>query len=298
MRIATILLLLCAPILSFSQNLNKLEKQVKKVVKSLQSGNEELYKKLIISKKNYTELTNHLIESRGVEEINTDSMYSALIDKSISSFNKKVAKYKADSIDLKEISFKDFNYKIIRNNNEVKADAEILVNTIKGEKSIKTKYVYFNKKWVTMGYIGGLIDKERICECIEKMTIAKIQDPKCMVYLNSLDPIIEALPEAEKEELMNEITACMKDYSEDKTEKTEFDSTSSLTHEQKEKIKYELEKAAPNYCDCIRASSKEVEPTKECKEMQTKFKTFVEQQTPEIKDYIFELFKACLPVIE
>ena len=280
---------------SKAQNITKLEKQAKKVVKSLQSENEDGYKKLIISQKSYTELTNHFIASRGVENINTDSMYSALTKKSINSYLKKVSKLKQDSVILDKISFKDLNYKIIRSDNEVKADVEILVNTNKGEKSIKTKYIYFNKKWGTMGYIGSIIDLDRICECVEKMTLSKIQDPQCMVYLNSLDPIIQALPEAEKEELMNQITACMKDYSEEKTEKLEVDSNSSLTHEQKEKIKYELEKAAPNYCDCIGASSKNVEPTKECKEMQTMFKSFVENQPSEVKDYIFELFKDCLP---
>ena len=277
-------LLLIAAFSSNAQDISKLEKHAEKIVEAIQSGNKESYKKLIISEKDYIKLTSHLSEIRNVVKINTDSLYPILSEKSINSFTKKTEELKESEIVLKEVSHQKTTYNITNENNEVRAEIEITLNTYKGDKTLKIKYIYFNKKWLTMGELNASpFDIERICDCVSKMQELS-QESECMKYLNSLEPLVKELNEEERDMLMKKVEECMPKYDVDVyddsaeeviTEDTPLNEELNISFDRAKQIDNEIEKELPNICDCFDPKLDPDNPSENCKKLQAKYDTFI-----------------------
>ena len=289
-----------------AQDLSKLEKEAEKLVEYYKNNNETDFKKNIISKKDYLSLYS--------ENKNADSSYNEIVNNLINNYNSIIKSLRDEGIELSTISYNTNTYKVSNKENGTIADVSILVNTYKGDKTFTMKYAYANKKWQIIGSVWNGLDFDRICDCISKMDNLE-KDSECIVYLESLEPIIKELDDEDRDELMKRVMDCtpkdlyVPDYdSEDMEQALEeaaeevIDAAANeakfeeLSEDQKEALKKELISIAPNYCDCLNQT--EENEIAGCKEAGEKLSELMKNKSESEMNYIIKLITDCRKINE
>lgn len=300
------LLVVCFTIYSTAQDISKLEKEAKKIVVAIQKEDVNSFKKLIVSKKEFEAYINHKDKQEASQSVieNIDSFYLDYINKNIEKFNSKTDELKKREIVLKEVQYNRISYKVTNKKGLIKADVNIILNTYKGDQSYNIKYVYLNKKWIAeeSGTLLYGIDMDFICKCIQ------LDEPTedCKEYMVETIEIFRDLTDEKQKELEEMARDCEKNTYESEAveaERAALDAAADaikveegdaaieevLSIDHQNRLKAELEKLIPNYCDCKNHSKEN--PIEGCED--ENFIKLIEGKTEDEEKYLVRLFLNC-----